>query len=435
MERIRINNFAGLREVDTAVSPVTGFIGPQASGKSIIAKLLYFFREVASRLPDAAIRFGPGSAHYRDFCVARFNGFFSVGVTAGASDFHITYTSGSEHVSVESAPDQGKPGSRRLEWSAFYPSALESLAKKRGEHLSALGEAYGESTSDAQEKLLREFDEEAKKVLDRWPIYQHVFIPAGRAFFSQFARNVFSVLQSGADLDPFMVAFGAYLEQTRGFLQAAHLFDPASADAGRFGGIGPLMKSILHAELGFDEKEKQYFLQHDDGRRVWMGQASSGQQEALPLLLVLARSFSRPHGRGRALYIEEPEAHLFPPAQKQIVELLGRVFRSRADEMNLVVTTHSPYILTSFNNLVQAGKLYRRYRETKARPAKAFELSKTIPSSFDPGVVSFYALEGGSAKSIMDPETGLIDAGMIDQVSADIAIEFDKLLSEADEKP
>ncbi len=103
--------------------------------------------------------------------------------------------------------------------------------------------------------------------------------------------------------------------------------------------------------------------------------------------------------------------------------------------MNLVVTTHSPYILTSINNLLQAGKLYRRRPGTKPRPAKAFELSKIVPSWFDPDEVSFYALEGGSATSIMDPETELIDAAMIDQVSADIAIEFDKLLSEADEKP
>lgn len=434
MERIRINNFAGLREVDIEIKPVTGFIGPQASGKSIIAKLLYFFRGVASGLPDAAIRFG-GSAHYKDYCLARFNHFFPVGVTAGASDFHLTYTSKSEHVSVESAPERDKPSSRRLEWSAFYPSALENLAEKWQEYRAALGEAHNGAISDAQEKLLREYDERAKKALNRWPMYQHVFIPAGRAFFSQFAATVFSALQSGAGLDPFMVEFGAHLELTRGLLQENHLLDPPPPGARRFGGIDPLMKSILHAELGFDGKEKQYFLQHDDGRRVWLGQASSGQQEALPLLLVLARSFSRPHGAGRALYIEEPEAHLFPPAQKDVVGLLGRVFRSRAYEMSLVVTTHSPYILTSFNNLLQAGKLYKRYGETPADPAKAFELSKIVPSSFDPEVVSFYALEDGLARPIMDPETGLIDAAMIDQVSADIAIEFDKLLAEADEKP
>ncbi len=48
MEKLLIHNFAGLKEVTIEVSPITGFIGPQASGKSVIAKLLYFFREIGS---------------------------------------------------------------------------------------------------------------------------------------------------------------------------------------------------------------------------------------------------------------------------------------------------------------------------------------------------------------------------------------------------
>jgi hypothetical protein len=36
---------------------------------------------------------------------------------------------------------------------------------------------------------------------------------------------------------------------------------------------------------------------------------------------------------------------------------------------------------------------------------------------------------------IVDPGTGLIDASYIDQVSNDIAIEFDQLLAEGNEKP
>ncbi len=239
METIRIHNFAGLREVDIAVSQVTGFIGPQASGKSIIAKLLYFFRGIASRLPDRAIRLGPGSAHYKDFCMAGFNHFFPASVTAGASDFHVTYTSGSEQVSVESAPDQDKPSSRRLEWSAFYPFAFESLAEKWREHRSALGEADEVADNDAKEKLLREYDEAAKKVLDPWPIYQHVFIPAGRAFFSQFAANVFSSLLPGADLDPFMVAFGAYSSKREDFCRRIICLTPSPRARGASGGFAP----------------------------------------------------------------------------------------------------------------------------------------------------------------------------------------------------
>ena len=434
MERIRINNFAGLKEVNLEVSQVTGFIGPQASGKSIIAKLLYFFRGTASWLPDAAFRL-MSSDEYKAECLRRFNLYFSMDATSGTPGFHISYTSESGRVSVEFSRGRGRPGSRRLEWSAFYPSAFESLAEKWRERRGALGEANPGAIDDAQQRLLQEYDEEAKKALGPWSIYAQIFIPAGRAFFSQFEAGSFTALESSADRDPFMGAFRRELGQTTLRLQQDGFFDAPSPAAGRFGAFRPLMMGILHAKLGFDEEQKKYFLDYADGRRVWMAQVSSGEQEAWPLLLVLARSFSSPHGRGRALYIEEPEAHLFPPAQKQIVELLGRVFRVNADEMSLVITTHSPYILTSINNLLQAGKLYRRCPETEGGSAMASRLSNIVPSSFAPGEVSFYALEGGSAESIMDPETGLIDAAVIDQVSADIAIEFDKLLSMADEKP
>jgi hypothetical protein len=225
-----------------------------------------------------------------------------------------------------------------------------------------------------------------------------------------------------------MVAFGSFLDQIKWLLETDGFFHAVEPPC--YLKLRSSIREILHAELGRAEKED--FLQFDDGRRVRLAQASSGEQEAWPLLLLLARFLSTPHVRGRAVYIEEPEAHLFPSTQKQLVELMAKVFRCRAHEMCLLITTHSPYILTSINNLLQAGKLY----DAAARdPRVAFRLSKIVPGSFSPGEVGFYALEAGRAKSILDRDTGLIDAAVIDQVSNDIAIQFDQLLAEGNEKP
>jgi hypothetical protein len=131
------------------------------------------------------------------------------------------------------------------------------------------------------------------------------------------------------------------------------------------------------------------------------------------------------------VYIEEPEAHLFPSTQKRLIELMAQVFRAWDGNMLLVLTTHSPYILTSVNNLLQAGRLY-----SDVSDKEFMRLNRIIPRNrtFNPGEVGFYALEDGKAKSIVDGETGLIDADVIDQVSNDIAIQFDQLLSEGNEK-
>jgi predicted ATPase len=50
--------------------------------------------------------------------------------------------------------------------------------------------------------------------------------------------------------------------------------------------------------------------------------------------------------------VEEPEAYLFPVAQKQIIDLIALL--ANQNENQVIVTTHSPYILSSFNNLLYA---------------------------------------------------------------------------------
>jgi hypothetical protein len=90
----------------------------------------------------------------------------------------------------------------------------------------------------------------------------------------------------------------------------------------------------------------------------------------------------------------------------------------------MFITTHSPYILTSFNNLLQAGELL----EKGVSKGKLF---KIVPEFevLKPRELNAYAFADGDVKSLIDEETGLISADLLDQVSEEIAIEFDELLS------
>lgn len=61
---------------------------------------------------------------------------------------------------------------------------------------------------------------------------------------------------------------------------------------------------------------------------------------------------SKPHYT--KLVLEEPELNLFPLTQYELVkQVVKNLDFERGD--NLVITTHSPYIMTFFNNLIQAG--------------------------------------------------------------------------------
>lgn len=48
MEELKIKGFAGISRAEIQVKQFTIFIGHQASGKSICAKLIYYFRQMIS---------------------------------------------------------------------------------------------------------------------------------------------------------------------------------------------------------------------------------------------------------------------------------------------------------------------------------------------------------------------------------------------------
>jgi hypothetical protein len=92
-------------------------------------------------------------------------------------------------------------------------------------------------------------------------------------------------------------------------------------------------------------------------------------------------------------------------------------------KVTFVVTTHSPYILAAFNNLIKAGNI------VKQKPLKDGVCEK-IPEAMHINIERFsaYSLEDGRAVSIIDEETNLISADAIDGVSESIMETFNALL-------
>jgi len=90
----------------------------------------------------------------------------------------------------------------------------------------------------------------------------------------------------------------------------------------------------------------------------------------------------------------------------------------------LTITTHSPYILSSFNNLIEADQVAREKPESKD------EVARLIPEHYWIKSSDFraYCIHDGVLESIMDSETGLISANYLDSVSETIGVEFDELL-------
>lgn len=117
-----------------------------------------------------------------------------------------------------------------------------------------------------------------------------------------------------------------------------------------------------------------------------------------------------------------PETNLFPLNQIDVSCTIGEYSNNKKDS---VVYTHSPYILTSLNNLIYAGILYVNDKVDKA------DLEDIVPPRFiiEKGIVSAYHVQYGKLINMIDDESGLIVADKIDKASVLIADEFDELLA------
>lgn len=119
-------------------------------------------------------------------------------------------------------------------------------------------------------------------------------------------------------------------------------------------------------------------------------------------------------------FLNLPETSLFPTRQIDVVDSIGV---NSNDDIDVVVYTHSPYILTALNNLIYAGILYADKKVDKDKLKDIMSARYTI----EPGIVSAYHIEDGELINIIDEESGLIISEKLDEVSFLIEKEFDSL--------
>ena len=175
-----------------------------------------------------------------------------------------------------------------------------------------------------------------------------------------------------------------------------------------------LIKKILRGTYRYSNGEEQIVL--DDGKYVKINFSSSGQQESVWILNLLFYYLLQ---QNPILFIiEEPESHLFPESQKYITELIALVNNCNH---SVVLTTHSPYVLGTLNNLLYIHNIQSQYLE------KADDI---IPKSLwlDSNNFNSWFVKNGTIENCMDSEIHMIQNEKIDEISRVINNDFDELL-------
>jgi hypothetical protein len=180
--------------------------------------------------------------------------------------------------------------------------------------------------------------------------------------------------------------------------------------------IWSFSRKILGGTVDF-KNNKCYLSLPSQEVLMQIADASSGQQEAVWILLYIMY-FCCMDVTGLFTVIEEPEAHLFPEAQKNMMHMLT-LFANQS-ENQLMFTTHSPYILTPLNNLLLAHHIGQSKRE-------AVEQIVDPDLWIDPNRFECYYVDHGAINSVMDRHTGIIDLAGLDAVSGTLNDQYDQL--------
>ena len=430
MEKLYIENFGGITKAEIELNKINVFIGPQASGKSVCAKLFYFFKKVPDTIFNLIFTQENAVSDFKKLFVEYFEEIFP-SHTYPKDLFIIIYEVENQYLKIE-----GKNKEIEISFSEFYSDLISWHESVKREYNTHTIQMIPEIGTLLQNKFFRKIQDSFQK--KNYYTIKQTFIPAGRSFFSFFSKSLFSLLLYNKSIsDKVFLEFANTYNTIKYDISnlkkdLSEVIHDISQDG--YDHFSKLIESVLSGKYT-NENDIDYLI-HKDGRKIEVSFASSGQQESLPLILMLTyyyikfydwdlyRKHSIPE-RYSTLYIEEPEAHLFPVAQKAITELIASVYNINVGITQFIVTTHSPYIITAFDNLMQAGDLNNTLSEDKKK-----DLYNIVPKEqiISPDKVNAYLFDGGTCTSIIDPETKLIVADAIDNVSTEIAIQFDKLL-------
>lgn len=434
MNKIHIKQFGPVQEADIDIDKkMQVFIGAQASGKSTVCKVTYFCQKIRDYtlefLMDGISIFSNHRNEYFNLYLKYLTKQFmkSFGKTTYMQKFRINYAFGDKQIDITLNHD----GYVRFKFDSGLKEDLNSLINEAAKvFLNKLNSNKMNSIIDnitALALLKQQFRERLYKIFENNA--EIIYIPAGRSLLATMSEQLhdFSI----ADMDLTMQDFINLVRNTK------NKFDSKIPDIvksytktvrGQINNSAlkmayDLIKRIFKADyISENDGEKIYF---DERCWIKLMHSSSGQQEVLWILMLAFNIILE--NKKSFVIVEEPEAHLFPIAQKDVISLISLMLN--LTDSKAIITTHSPYILTSLNILLYSDKVERNLKVKRSAV-----INKSVRINYN--MFGAYKFESGinessNMENLLDEESHMIGTDYIDYVSSITNIELSKLLDES----
>jgi predicted ATPase len=383
-DKLIVKNFGPIRDAELDIKKTTVLIGPQGSGKSTLAKLLAILSDKIS-FRNIAFDFN-NSIHFNNY---------------GLSDFYEKNKTilgfQNYYYSIEYNENTLNP---------FLSDELDKLTKETNNLVGVgnLSMSFNDYMSfirkipPLQSSQIKQIvGPQMSSILSTLKLPNAHYIPAERFLISVISGATWGLLSNNIALPKYVIDFGSQFEIARS-------------------NTSELPIDYLDIQYKYDAGIDKVIL--NNNKEIKLSVSASGFQSIIPLKLVIENTFK--NGLTNFI-IEEPELNLFPITQKHLIKYLAE--KCSQNDNNLMVTTHSPYVLSSLNLLVFA------YQTAQKRPELIEEIKAIVPqeSWINSSEFAAYYVDEGTVRSIINPKTGLISENELDEVSDMIGDEFDAL--------
>lgn len=441
MEHIEIQNFGPIKRIDLDLDrDLQVVIGPQASGKSTFSKTVYFCRKIRDYFLQYLVKIMNSAYWYNDelyveflkYIRRLFMGYF--GTTKHMEAFRIVYhydMRNERSVSI----GLGEDHFAKLTFSPVMRNEICNVMRqvveiaKFSREKTDLTEVYV-----AQTGFMERIRESVNNIFCEDDML--IYIPAGRNLLAVVQDNfgiksaaIRDNLSDEAQIDITQIdfitqEFMKYIRSTKNEF-GAKLEDIIQNYLKTVKGqirnhdveiACKLIREVLRADYVNDQDgEKLYY---DKRHWVKLMFGSSGQQEIVWALNIIFLAILK--NEKTFLVFEEPESHLFPDSQETVMELVALMINSCKSQV--MITTHSPYILTAANLLIFSGKEEKGLATDTSVVKKEFRLQRGKVGAH------FLSKDTGELEDIIGQQEGLIDAVAIDGISESINERMDKIL-------
>lgn len=378
-QRLHVRDFGPIESCDVEIQRLTVMTGPQASGKSTLAKLIYFFKLAQQYIQSQPLSSVQADKWLRSVFLRMFG--------------DVTELSDTMQIRYDFADGQ---------W----------LDVTKGAHPQTHSQTVLFCFS-------RDFSKSAEKM-------EAIYIPAGRSMITLLSDQLPVLFTDpNRQLPALDYCTNAYIHRILylrqsfangldGLLKQEIETTDKKLNLTVLKHMIKLAGKILKARYCYRVGEERLLLDMNASEKsIKVNFASSGQQETVWALNLLF--YYLLEGKPSCIILEEPEAHLYPDSQKFMAEALATFAHAGSQ---VIVTTHSPYILGEFNNLLYASEIHSADEQRDA----------IVPSCelLDASWTKAVHVINGQVVDGMDE--GLIDNRLIDGASDTINDENDALM-------